>query len=222
VATAHTTGGSSASGARVAAATALPPRKPHVTIKNWDEEEAPKNRGFSLVLWVLIAIAAVFLIRYLLQDRVQKSLEDAATNSAHPRGAAAGTDPKLGASTAKLDYNPRGLDPSRSGRLRLELDGLPNSLPVSLDVDGKAYWSGTPESAGTYSGFLIATGRHEMRLVASGGAATIVSNSVGADFTAGKRALLSAQVRPQAAAGALALERGARITLTVRPDTMLF
>ena len=205
-----------------AAAAELPSRKPTVSLKNAAKDEEPaKKRGFSLAVWVLIAVAAVFVIRYLLQDRVQQKLEDAATGQSHAR-AAASAAPTLGASTTKTEFNPRGLDPSRSGRLRLDLDGLPADLPVSLEVDGRSYWSGTAESQNSYSGFLIPAGRHQLRLVAAGGAQPIASNGVSADFTAGKRALLSAQARPQPAPGAAGLDRGARITLSVGPDAMVF
>jgi serine/threonine-protein kinase len=201
----------------------LPARKPTVTVKTADEEEeTPKKRGFSLIVWVLIAIAAVFVMRYLLQDRVQQSLEEAATGTKQSSAASPSSGPTLGASTAKTEFNPHGLDPSRSGRLRLDLGAMPSSLPVSLEVDGRPYWSGTAESEVNYSGFLVPAGRHQLRLVASGGAQTIVSNSVSADFTAGRRALLSVQPHPQPAPGAALLDRGSRIILTVGPDAMMF
>jgi serine/threonine-protein kinase len=198
----------------------LPARKPAVKASTKAEEPA-KKRGSSLIVWVLIAVAAVFVIRYLLQDHVQQSLERAATGK-QPSATSPAAGPTLGASTAKTEFNPHGLDPSRSGRLRLDLDGLPSALPVSLEVDGRPYWSGTADTQNSYSGFLIPAGRHQLRLVSSGGTALIASNSVSADFTAGKRALLSAQARPLPAPGAAALDPGAKITLAVRPDAMMF
>jgi serine/threonine-protein kinase len=200
----------------------LPARKPMVSIKASAEEEPQKKRGFSLFVWVLIAVAAVFVIRYVLQDRVQQSLEEAATGTKQSSGTSPSAGPTLGASTAKSVFNPHGLDPSRSGRLRLDLSAVPSGLPVSLQVDGKPYWSGTAENLSNYSGFLIPTGLHQLRLAASGGAETVASNSVSADFTTGKRALLKVQVHPQPSPSAAVLERGARITLSVAPDAMMF
>jgi hypothetical protein len=186
-------------------------------------EEPPKKRGFTILVWIVIAIGAIILIRYLLQDRVQQSLEDAGTGGTHARARAAETPssgPVLGASSATAEYNPHGLDPSRSGRLRLELNRIPSSQPVSLEVDGRPFWSGTPEVQNTYTGFLVAAGRHQLRIVASAGAAIISSNSVSADLTPGKRVVLSVQVRPQPAPGAATLDRTTHITLAVRSDAM--
>jgi eukaryotic-like serine/threonine-protein kinase len=186
-------------------------------------EEPPKKRGsMTILIWIVIAVAAVFVIRYVLQDRVQQSLEDAGTGTTHPTAQTPSAGPTLGASTATAEYNPHGLDPSRSGHLRLELNGVPSTVPVSLDVDGAPYWSGTPDSQGNYSGFLIPAGRHQLRITATSGAGIVSSNSVSADLTPGKRLILSTQVHPQPTSGAGGLDRSAHISLTVRADAMTF
>ncbi len=185
-----------------------------------EEEEQPKKRGFTILVWVVIAIVAVFVIRYVLQDKVQQSLEEAATGRSQPQAATPSSGPTLGSSTATTEYNPHGLDPSRSGRLRLELNGIPSSVTMSLDVDGRPYWSGTPSSQSNYTGFVIPSGRHQLRITASAGTGTVASNSVSADLTPGKRVVLSTYVTPQPSPGAGALDRGARINVSVRSDAM--
>jgi predicted Ser/Thr protein kinase len=185
------------------------------------EEPPPKKRGLTILVWIVIAIGAVAVIRYVLQDRVQQSLEDAATGTqSHAVTPSAG--PTLGASTATTEYNPHGLDPSRSGRLRFELNGIPSAVTMSLDVDGRPYWSGTPDSQHSYSGFVIPAGHHQLRITATAGSGTVSSNSVSADLTPGRRVVLSTDVRPQPSPGAGSLDRGARISLTVSPDAMMF
>jgi hypothetical protein len=185
------------------------------------DEEPPKKHGRTILVWIVIAVAAIFITRYVLQDRVQQSLEDAATGQ-HPAAPTASSGPALGASTATTEYNPHGLDPSRSGRLRLELGGIPASVPVSLELDGTHYWSGTPESQSNYTGFIIPLGRHQLRITASAGSGTVSSNSVSADLTPGKRVILSTQVRPEPPAGAGALDGRAHVSLALRPDAMTF
>jgi eukaryotic-like serine/threonine-protein kinase len=219
-----------------AAAPPTPPAPPHVTtsapapavkttgsikISAKAEEPPAKKRGLTILVWIVIAIGAVFTIRYVLQDRVQQSLEDAATGTqSHATTPSAG--PTLGASTATTEYNPHGLDPSRSGRLRLELNGIPSTVTMSLDVDGRPYWSGTPDSEHSYSGFVIPAGHHQLRITATAGTGTVTSNSVSADLTPGRRMVLSTDVRPQPAPGAGSLDHGARISLSVSPDAMMF
>jgi hypothetical protein len=174
----------------------------------------------TILVWIVIAIGAIAAIRYMLQDKVQQSMEDAATGRAQSHAATPSAGPTLGASTATTEYNPHGLDPSRSGHLRLELIGIPSSVTASLDVDGQPYWSGTPSSQSNYTGFVIPSGRHQLRITAIAGASIVASNSVNADLTPGKRVVLSTDVRPQPAPGAGALDRGARISLSERSDAM--
>ncbi len=185
------------------------------------EEAPPKKRGFTILIWIVIAVGAVFTIRYVLQDRVQQSLEDAATG-AQSHATTPSSGPTLGASTATTEYNPHGLDPSRSGRLRFELNGIPSTVTISLDIDGRPYWSGTPDSQHSYSGFVIPAGHHQLRVTATAGTGTVTSNSVSADLTPGRRMVLSTDVRPQPAPGAGSLDHGARISLSVSPDAMMF
>ncbi|UWZ84332.1 serine/threonine-protein kinase [Occallatibacter riparius] len=189
-------------------------------IKIGKDEEAPKKRGFSILVWVVIAIGAIFAMRYMLQDKVQQSMEEAATGRVQSHSATPSSGPTLGASTATTEYNPHGLDPSRSGHLRLELIGIPSSVTTSLDVDGRPYWSGTPSSQSNYTGFVIPTGRHQLRITATAGAGIVASNSVSADLTPGKRVVLSTDVRPLPVPGAGALDRSARISLSERSDAM--
>ena len=184
------------------------------------EEEAPKKRGLSILVWIVIAIGAIGAIRYMLQPRVQRSMEEAATGSSQSHAALPSAGPTLGASTATVEYNPHGLDPSRSGHLRLELIGVPTSVTTSLEVDARPYWSGTPSNASNYTGFVIPSGRHQLRITAMAGAGLVASNSVSADLTPGKRVVLSTDVLPQPAIGAGALDRGSRISVSVRSDVM--
>ena len=184
------------------------------------EEEPPKKRGLTIFIWIVIAIGAIAVSRYVLQDRVQQRLEDAATGASQSPAATPSAGPTLGASTATTEYNPHGLDPSRSGRLRLELNGIPASVTMSLDVDEKPYWSGTPSSQANYTGLVIPSGRHQLRVTVTAGTGTVSSNSVSADLTPGKRVVLTTDVLPQPAPGAGALDRGVKITLTARSDTL--
>jgi hypothetical protein len=185
-----------------------------------EEKEPPKKRGLTILVWIVIAIGAIAVIRYVLQDKVQQSLEDAATGASQSHAAMPSAGPTLGSSTATTEYNPHGLDPSRSGRLRLELSGIPSSVTMSLDVDGRPYWSGTPSSQSNYTGFVIPSGRHQLRITATAGAGAVASNSVSADLTPGKRVVLSTDVLPAPAPGAGALDRGVRISVSVRSDAM--
>ena len=91
---------------------------------------------------------------------------------------------------------------------------------MSLDVDEKPYWSGTPSSQANYTGLVIPSGRHQLRVTVTAGTGTVSSNSVSADLTPGKRVVLTTDVLPQPAPGAGALDRGVKITLTARSDTL--
>jgi serine/threonine-protein kinase len=184
------------------------------------EEEPKKKRGLTIFVWIVIAIGAIGVSRYVLQDRVQQSLEDAATGASQSHAATPSAGPTLGASTATTEYNPHGLDPSRAGRLRLELNGIPATVTMSLDVDGTPYWSGTPSSQSNYTGLVIPSGRHQLRVTVTAGTGTVASNSVSADLTPGKRVVLTTDVSPQPAPGAGALDRGVKITLSARSDTL--
>lgn len=183
-------------------------------------KEKRKKKGVPILMWLILAVVAIVVTRYLLQAHVQQALQQA---SEPGQPAAAPPEPLAGSAPAPVqsNFNPRNLDPTHSGHLRLGLDSFPSAIVLSVQVDGGQFWSG---QAGQSSGgdLLVPAGRHDVRVAVYGGGGTapIFSNSASGDFSAAKRMLLNAQVHPEPAPGAATLTPGSRITLTVKPDPL--
>ncbi|HWG19257.1 MAG TPA: serine/threonine-protein kinase [Terracidiphilus sp.] len=187
-----------------------------------ERQEKPKKRGVPILVWLIVAGIALVGTRYLLQLRVDPKTQQLASDSSQPAASAPAAPSAASTSPVPVDFNPRGLDPSRSGRLRVDLGSLPSAAVLEIQIDGQRYWSGTAGSAYSDSGFVVAPGRHEIHILSYAGVKPIESSSVRADFVANKRFLLTAQVRPQPAPGAGTLEPGSNVTLSIRADAFGF
>jgi hypothetical protein len=182
-----------------------------------EPEPEKKKRGAAIFIWIVVLAIAAVAVRYLLQLRVDPntqqvtSSDGSQTTASAPSSSAAPAAP-----SAPSLFNPRSLDASRSGRLRLGLDNFPASLVLSLQMDGAPYWNG---SAGEVPRqIVIPAGRHDFRVVVNNIGGAISSTSAGAQFGVGKAYLISAQIRPEPAPSASVLPPSSRITLTVKPD----
>lgn len=194
------------------------------TVKIPDEmEEKSKKKGIPVLFWIIAAAIVLLATWYFRGLRVNPNTGEIADSSpsiastASTPGASASSPAPAGAAT--VNFNPRNLDPGRSGRLRLGLDSFPTAVLVGLQMDGSPYWSGAA-GLSTDNLLFVPPGRHEFRIIVYGGGGTspISSNSAGADISLKRGLLLTAQVRPQPSAGAATLAPGTRVSLTIRPD----
>lgn len=173
----------------------------------------PEKKGAPVLTWLLVAAVGIGATWYLLQGKVQQSLQKASDVSQ----AAAPPEPIAGAAppTTTANYNPRNLDLGRSGHLQLNFDSFPSAILLSVELDGQEYWRGIAGQANG-SALVIPAGRHVVRVTAYGaGVATTTSNSAGGNFSPGGRLLLLAQLHPQPPSGVATLPPATRISLTV-------
>jgi hypothetical protein len=179
-------------------------------------ETKKSHRGFTTVVWLVLIGAAIvgsWFFRQLHIDPRTQQLDSAQSSSNEP---IAGSPPAAAGTSATV--TPPTLSLSESGRLRVDVSSFPTGISLTLEMDGKPFWSGL--AASEPSGLSVPTGRHEFRMTTNAGGTPIASNTVGGEFAAGKRLLVTAEVHPQPDPGAAILNPAARVTLTLKADPL--
>jgi len=170
--------------------------QPRVPVKasSGHSEDLPKEkkRGMSGLMWLLflaLALGGTLLFR---QMHVQPTtpVPDAGQSAMTPSGA-------KGASSAAVDFDPKTLDPETNARLSLDLDALPPALAVTLQMDGKTYWTGVAGDHDSYQGLMVPPGQHTFRAVVMAAGARKSSANVSGDFAAKKRMTLTIKLWPE-------------------------
>lgn len=162
--------------------------RPAARAESAAEPEPEKRRGMSIFAWLLLIAIAVGGTWFFLQIRPTSSSPDASQNASI--GAA-------GAAVAAVDFNPKSLDPKTNAGMSLDLDSLPSALMVTVQMDGKTYWSGTAGDHDSSSGLYLPPGQHSLRVLVAAGGAQRASGSVDAVFQAGKTMTLTVKLWPE-------------------------
>jgi serine/threonine-protein kinase len=126
------------------------------------------------------------------------------------------------APTPTVSFNPKSLDPAANTHLKLNLDGFSAPLILTLQMDGKLYWTGTAGDKKSYQELLVPPGKHEFQVVVKGQDAAKTSNAVNGDFAAKKRMTLSVKLRPQATGGSPILDPATQVSAGLKRDIFPF
>jgi eukaryotic-like serine/threonine-protein kinase len=160
------------------------------TIKHSAEPTPARKRGgMGVFAWLTLIAVGVGGTWLFLQIHVQQA-------------PLPGADPAesvitSGSAAAAVDFNPKTLDPSTNARLAFDLDALPSALSVTVQMDGKTYWSGIAGDHDSYHGLMVPPGRHTLRVVVSGGGTEKASGNIAGDFAARKKMTLTVKLWPQ-------------------------
>ena len=119
-------------------------------------------------------------------------------------------------------FNQKSLDAATNTHLKLNLDGFSAPLNITLQMDGKPYWSGTAGDKKSYQTLLVPPGEHAFKVVVKGQGAAKISNSVNGDFAAKKRMTLSVKLRPQAKGGSAVLDPATQVSAGLKRDIFPF
>lgn len=158
-------------------------------------EEAPqpaRKRGMGLFTWLIFIALAVGGTWVFLQIHVQQSSSTGVDANQPSTGTA---------SAGPVGFNPKTLDPATNTKLALDLDALPSAVVVTLQMDGKTYWTGSAGDHDSASGLMVPPGQHSWRVLVSAGGAQKASGDVGAVFEAGKKMTLEVKLWPAPANG---------------------
>ncbi len=155
--------------------------------KSSAEPVAERKRGMGIFTWLIFIATAVGGTWLFLQMHVQQP----------PPPGVDVTQPAATGAAAPVDFNPKALDPNTNARLNLNLDALPSALQVTVQMDGKTYWSGIAGDHDSYNGLMAPPGPHTLRVVVSGGGAQKASGNISGDFMAKKRMTLTVKLWPQ-------------------------
>jgi len=93
---------------------------------------------------------------------------------------------------------------------------------LTLQMDGKLYWSGLAGDKESYQSLLVPPGEHQFQVVVKGQGAVKSSNAVSGDFAARKRMTLSVKLRPQATGGSAILDPSAQVSAGLKRDIFPF
>jgi serine/threonine-protein kinase len=121
-------------------------------------------------------------------------------------------------------FDPKKLDSRQNTRLKFDLEHLPISLPFTIEMDGKMYFTGPAASKSDYDNLYVPPGVHEFRIVVGSGGIKKVSNVVSAEFVAKKHMTLKIELRPQPAAApnTPALDPASQVVATLKADRFSF
>ena len=159
------------------------------TIKHSAEPTPARRRGMGIFGWLTLIAVGVGGTWLLLQVHVQQT---------PPPGMDAAQSITAGGSpAAAVDFNPKTLDPNTNARLAFDLNALPAALSVTVQMDGKTYWSGIAGDHDSYAGLMAPPGRHTLRVVVSGGGTEKASGNIAGDFAAKKKMTLTVKLWPQ-------------------------
>ena len=109
-------------------------------------------------------------------------------------------------------------DPRMNTHLSLDLAEVPPMLKVALEMDGKIYWSGSPGDQSGHQRLLVPPGKHQFRVIVSGGGEPKFSNLVNAAFDPTKRLNLIVNLRPQPSANSMALDPATQVIAILTPS----
>ncbi len=174
-----------------------------------------QRRGFTAAVWLVLIGLGILGSWYFRSLHIDPKTQQVDSAQSSENGPIAGSPP---VAAAPAVVTPPRLDPSQSGRFRLDVSGFPAAVTLTLEMDGKPFWSGT--SAGEASGLSVPAGRHEFRMTLYAGSTLVASNTVSGDFAAGKHLLVTSQVHPQPEPGTSILSAASRVTLTLRADPL--
>ena len=93
---------------------------------------------------------------------------------------------------------------------------------VTLQMDGKLYWSGTAGDQKDYQGLQVPPGKHIFRATVKGQGAAKTSNEASGEFAAKKKFTLSVKLRPQAIGGSSAIDPKAEVTASIKKELLPF
>ena len=102
----------------------------------------------------------------------------------------------------------------------MELDHFPAGLEFTIAMNGKTYFKGKAGNKADYEGLWVPPGVQEFRVTVRGGGVQKASNTVSAEFLAGKRMALKVEFRtPAGSSGASpVLDPGAQIIVSLKTD----
>jgi hypothetical protein len=134
-------------------------------------------------------------------------------------------------------------DPSINTHLGLDLNEIPSSLNVALEMDGKVFWrrgspgsqpsgspgsqpsgspgsqsNGSPGSQPSQTRLLVPPGKHEFRVIVSRNGESKSSNLVKAASDPSVHLTLAVSIRPRPVGNAMALDPAARVIAVMRPS----
>ena len=135
--------------------TMMSSRTPRAATLKQSAEPTParKGGGMSVFAWIIFAAVAIGGTWLFLQMHVQQ---------APPPGTDAAQPIPTGAPAGSVDFNPKALDPATNARVAFDLDALPAALSVTVQMDGKTYWSGIAGDHDSYDGLMAPPGPHTL------------------------------------------------------------
>jgi serine/threonine-protein kinase len=178
-------------------------------------EVKKKHRGFTTVVWLVLVGLAIVGSWYFRQLHIDPKTQQVDSDQSSSNGPIAGSPP---AAAAPPTVTPPALDPAQSGRLRVDVSSFPSSIALTLEMDGKPFWSGS--AASEPGGLSVPAGKHDFRMTTYAGNTLVTSNTVSGEVAAGRHLLVTAQVHPQPDPGAAILKPDARVTLTLKADPL--
>lgn len=99
---------------------------------------------------------------------------------------------------ARVDFDPKALNPSENTRLRVEADRFPQNIDFTIEMDGKIYFErGAAKTQTLFENLLTTPGIHEFRVIAGTGTNRKTSNIVSTEFKAKKKKTLRIELRSQ-------------------------
>jgi len=135
-----------------------------------------------------------------------KSTSDATKSPARTATAAVATPPPAApvvaapapAPPARVDFDPKSLNPNENSRLRIEADRFPPNINFTLEMNGKILFErGSAKTQTSFDDVFIPPGVHELRVVAGTGSNRKSSNIVSTEFKAKKKKTLRLELRTQ-------------------------
>jgi serine/threonine-protein kinase len=215
--------------AQTAAATGLPPAMAHPGQR--------KRQWWPFLALLVIVAVAVAGTTFFLTTRERPAQQAPpyagnmpppgpamqSSNTPFPQGGASGAPAGFnpvngGASAAPAGFGQVNMDPTRNAHLSLDLHEVPRSLAITLEVDGKTTWSnGSPGDQSVHARVLVPPGKHQLRVIVSGGGEPKASNVVSAAFDPGMRMNLMVQIRPRPNANSTTLDPAAHVIAILRP-----
>jgi len=117
---------------------------------------------------------------------------------------------------ARVEFNPKVMDPNANGKLRVDASHFPVNVDFTIEMDGKVYFErGAAKAQMNFDDLFVPPGIHEFRVSAGTGASHKTSNTVSTEFKAKKRKTLQVELRSTGAGS------GGAIPQEVYPDSQL-
>ena len=134
----------------------------------------------------------------LMNDAAKSQVATVAATIATPPPAAPVVETPAPAPPARVDFDPKSLNPNENTRLRIEADRFPPNVNFTLEINGKILFErGPAKTQTTFDDVFIPPGVHELRVVAGTGLNRKSSNIVSTEFKAKKKKTLRLELRTQ-------------------------